>query len=136
MKNHLYTYRILSVDRVVDGDTIDLTLDLGFYLTKRLRVRMADYDAPEIYHPSCKEEYEAGIRVTEHLQKLITKHLAEGYTLIAKTFPWAGIYGRFTAWIYAVKGNDVVCLNDEVKKFMINNHLTKEELANGANTNC
>lgn len=43
-----YTFRLASVARVVDGDTIDLDLDLGFSITLRQRVRLIGIDAPEV----------------------------------------------------------------------------------------
>ena len=43
----MYTYFVKSVDRVVDGDTVDISIDLGFDLTKKERVRLAGIDTPE-----------------------------------------------------------------------------------------
>ena len=43
-----YTTRLASVARVVDGDTLDLDLDLGFSITLRQRVRLIGIDAPEV----------------------------------------------------------------------------------------
>ena len=42
-----YNFRVVSVDRVLDGDTIDVTIDLGFDLYKKERVRVAGVDTPE-----------------------------------------------------------------------------------------
>ena len=42
-----YNFRVVSVDRVVDGDTIDVSIDLGFDLIKKERVRVAGVDTPE-----------------------------------------------------------------------------------------
>ena len=42
-----WNYRVSSIDRVVDGDTIDITFDLGFDLLKKERVRVAGVDTPE-----------------------------------------------------------------------------------------
>ena len=42
-----YNFRVVSIDRVVDGDTIDVTIDLGFDLYKKERVRVAGVDTPE-----------------------------------------------------------------------------------------
>ena len=39
-----YNFRVVSIDRVVDGDTIDVTIDLGFDLYKKERVRIAGVD--------------------------------------------------------------------------------------------
>lgn len=43
----LYTYAA-RVIRVIDGDTIVADLDLGFRLTIRVHVRVADWSAPEL----------------------------------------------------------------------------------------
>ena len=42
-----YNFRVISIDKVVDGDTIDVTIDLGFDLYKKERVRIAGVDTPE-----------------------------------------------------------------------------------------
>lgn len=43
----MYEYKVKSVERVVDGDTVDVILDLGFGLFKKERVRVAGVDTPE-----------------------------------------------------------------------------------------
>jgi micrococcal nuclease len=43
-----YAFRVASIARVVDGDTLDLDLDLGFSITLRQRVRLIGIDAPEV----------------------------------------------------------------------------------------
>ena len=42
-----FIYRVSSLERVVDGDTIDVTLDLGFDVCTRQRVRLLGIDTPE-----------------------------------------------------------------------------------------
>ena len=42
-----YNFRVVEINRVVDGDTIDVTIDLGFDLYKKERVRVAGVDTPE-----------------------------------------------------------------------------------------
>ena len=42
-----YNFRVVSIDRVLDGDTIDVTIDLGFDLYKKERVRITGVDTPE-----------------------------------------------------------------------------------------
>ena len=42
-----YNFRVVKINRVVDGDTIDVTIDLGFDLLKKERVRIAGVDTPE-----------------------------------------------------------------------------------------
>lgn len=43
-----FVYRLKELVRVIDGDTVDLELDLGFSLTLRQRVRLFGIDAPEL----------------------------------------------------------------------------------------
>ena len=50
-----YIYRVSSLEKVVDGDTIDVTLDLGFDVCTRQRVRLLSIDTPES-RTSDKEE--------------------------------------------------------------------------------
>ena len=55
-----YRYRA-RLERVVDGDTIDVLIELGFYVTLRERVRLEGIDTPEIYRvPKDSEEYKKG----------------------------------------------------------------------------
>ena len=42
----MYTYKA-KLDRVVDGDTIDANIDLGFDITIHKRIRLAGIDTPE-----------------------------------------------------------------------------------------
>ena len=43
----MYQYKIKKFNRVIDGDTVDLDIDLGFSLTISHRVRLKDINAPE-----------------------------------------------------------------------------------------
>jgi micrococcal nuclease len=43
----MYTYAVKQVVKIVDGDTVDVLIDLGFELTKKERVRIAGIDTPE-----------------------------------------------------------------------------------------
>jgi len=56
----------VRVDRVVDGDTIDVIVDLGFEVRRHVRVRLLDVDTAEIHTvPQGSDEYERG---QEHAQ--------------------------------------------------------------------
>jgi micrococcal nuclease len=71
-----YLYRGIVV-RVVDGDTIDVDIDLGFYIwAHNQRIRLVGIDAPEVRGAS----KEVGDRATAFLKALI-----EGKTIILKT---------------------------------------------------
>ena len=58
-----YNFRVTEINRVLDGDTIDVTIDLGFDLYKKERVRVAGVDTPE-KRTRDLEEKELGIDAT------------------------------------------------------------------------
>ena len=90
----MYTYFVSSVDRVVDGDTVDVTIDLGFDLTKKERVRLAGIDTPESRTRDL-EEKAMGLEAKDHL----TGMLESSDKLIVKTEK-DGKYGRMLGWFY------------------------------------
>jgi micrococcal nuclease len=63
----LTTYKISSVKRVVDGDTVDLILDLGFNILYKQRIRLLGIDTPESRTSD----------VTEKIYGTIAKHALE-----------------------------------------------------------
>jgi micrococcal nuclease len=75
-----YIYRIKSVLKVVDGDTIDAAIDLGFDISLTKRIRLAGVDTPESRTTDTKEKA-LGLEVKEWLKKKL-----EGQTdVIVKT---------------------------------------------------
>jgi len=101
----MYTYFVKSVDRVVDGDTIDISIDLGFDLTKKERVRLAGIDTPETRTKNSKEK-EMGYQATEFLEM----HLMEATKLTVKTEK-DGKFGRMLGWLYKSE-KDVTSINE------------------------
>ena len=101
----MYTYFVKSVDRVVDGDTIDISIDLGFDLTKKERVRLAGIDTPETRTKDQKEK-EMGYQATEFLEM----HLMEATKLTVKTEK-DGKFGRMLGWLYKSE-KDVTSINE------------------------
>ena len=65
-----YTYPA-TITRVVDGDTVDASVDLGFRTFMNIRFRMEGYDAPETWRPKSEEERVLGQAATDYLKSLI-----------------------------------------------------------------
>jgi len=63
-----YIYRIKSVYKVVDGDTIDASIDLGFDISLTKRIRLAGVETPESRTTDAKEKA-LGLEVKEWLKK-------------------------------------------------------------------
>ena len=62
-----YVYRIRSVHKVVDGDTIDADIDLGFDISLTKRIRLAGIDTPESRTTDAKEKA-LGLEVKDWLK--------------------------------------------------------------------
>ena len=70
-----FIYRVSSLERVVDGDTIDVTLDLGFDVCTRQRVRLLGIDTPES-RTSDAEEKKFGLLSKQKLKEWCMKAVA------------------------------------------------------------
>ena len=108
-----YNFRVVSIDKVLDGDTIDVTIDLGFDLFKKERVRIAGVDTPE-KRTRDLEEKELGIDATNWLKKELEDVLAGDDELIVRTELHGGVgkYGRLLGWLYV--GDEQVSLNEQM----------------------
>ena len=101
------------MDKVLDGDTIDVTIDLGFDLYKKERVRVAGVDTPEKRTRNL-EEKELGIDATNWLKKELEDVLAGDDELIVRTELHGGVgkYGRLLGWLYV--GDEELSLNEQM----------------------
>ena len=79
-----YNFRVVKINRVVDGDTIDVTIDLGFDLFKKERVRVAGVDTPE-KRTRDLEEKALGIDATNWLKAALDGAIAGDDDLIIRT---------------------------------------------------
>ena len=70
-----FVYRVSSLEKVVDGDTIDVTLDLGFDVCTRQRVRLLGIDTPES-RTSDSEEKKYGLLSKKKLKEWCLKAIA------------------------------------------------------------
>ena len=65
-----YIYRIRTISKVVDGDTIDANIDLGFDISLTKRIRLAGIDSPESRTTNLKEKA-LGLETKEWLKKTL-----------------------------------------------------------------
>ena len=109
--NNCYNFRVVSIDKVVDGDTIDVTLDLGFDICKSERVRVAGVDTPEKRTRNL-EEKELGIDASEWLESQLEGAIGGEEDLVIRTELKGGMgkYGRLLGWLYI--GYPTTCETD------------------------
>jgi micrococcal nuclease len=102
-----YIYRVKQVLKVVDGDTIDVDIDLGFDISLTKRVRLSGVDTPESRTTNLKEKA-LGLEVKEWLKKNLD---GKKNVLIKTELPDSTEkYGRILGRLYV----DDVCLNDRM----------------------
>ena len=104
---------MVEINRVLDGDTIDVTIDLGFDLFKKERVRVAGVDTPE-KRTRDLEEKALGIDATNWLKEKLEGALAGDDDLVIRTELVGGVgkYGRLLGWLYLGDGD--VSLNEQM----------------------
>ena len=106
-----YNFRVTEIVKVLDGDTIDVLIDLGFDLFKKERVRIAGVDTPE-KRTRDLEEKALGIDATEWLKDKLESTIDGDDELSIRTELVGGVgkYGRLLGWLYV--GEDTVSLNE------------------------
>ena len=108
-----YNFRVTEINRVLDGDTIDVTIDLGFDLYKKERVRIAGVDTPEKRTRNL-EEKALGIEATNWLKEKLEGAISGDDELSVRTelVGGTGKYGRLLGWLYI--GDELLSLNEQM----------------------
>ena len=109
-----YNFRVTEIVKVLDGDTIDVLIDLGFDLFKKERVRIAGVDTPE-KRTRDLEEKALGIDATNWLKKKLEDTIAgdgDELTIRTELVGGTGKYGRLLGWLFI--NEDAVSLNEQM----------------------
>ena len=95
--NSMYEYHVRNVNKIVDGDTIDVDIDLGFDISFSSRVRLAGIDTPE---SRTKDAYEKKLGLES--KDWLKKALDHAKTVIIKTekMDSSEKYGRILGWLF------------------------------------
>ena len=110
----MYTYTA-TVSRIVDGDTIYVDVELGFFLRQHMKLRLAGIDTPEIRGA----EREAGLQAKVFVERAIPV----GSRVVIKTSK-LGKYGRYIADVYYSSDTD------DPHKILHNGHHLNQDLLN------
>ena len=104
-----YIYRVKKVLKVVDGDTIDADIDLGFDISLTKRVRLAGIDTPESRTADLKEKA-LGLEVKEWLKKRLEG--AKDILIKTQLPDSTEKYGRILGKLYI--NNEETSLNEQM----------------------
>jgi endonuclease YncB( thermonuclease family) len=108
-----YNFRVTKIKKVLDGDTIDVVIDLGFDLAKTERVRIAGVDTPEKRTRNL-EEKALGLDATNWLKEKLNQTIKGEDELVVRTELVGGVgkYGRLLGWLYV--GDSDISLNEQM----------------------
>lgn len=91
----MWTYKA-KVNRVIDGDTLDLEVDLGFRVGIGVRIRLAGVDAPELSEPR------------GHMAKQFVEHLLPvGSPVTIRSEKDKRSFDRYVASVTLADGSDL-----------------------------
>lgn len=102
-KDALYNYKC-KVLRVIDGDTVEVDVDLGFSTWKKVTLRLDFIDAPEIRTKDLEEKAK-GIEATEFLANLLLDNNPDAVIYIQSNS--VDDFGRSIAKIFTQEGDNV-----------------------------
>jgi len=105
----MYEYFVKEVKNVVDGDTIDVVIDLGFDILFASRVRLAGIDTPES-RTTDKAEKALGLEAKEYLKKYLKD--AKSVVIRTEKMDSSEKYGRILGWVYV--NGDSESLNNKM----------------------
>jgi micrococcal nuclease len=115
----MYEYKA-NVDRVVDGDTIDCTIDLGFSTWKKIRVRMEGINTPESRTRDL-EEKKRGLAAKDRLVEILSHNNNKCILKVSGL----GKFGRALASVY-VDTLSPTSLKTSITEINVNQLLIKE----------
>ena len=105
----MFEYYVKKVTKVVDGDTIDVEIDLGFDISFSSRVRLAGIDTPES-RTTDKAEKALGLEAKAYLKHAIDS--AKSVVIKTEKMDSSEKYGRILGWVYL--DGDTESINDKM----------------------
>ena len=104
----MFEYRV-KITRVVDGDTVDAELDLGFNIKYKERIRLMGIDTPESRTRN-KVEKKLGLKSKARLKELISEH--KGNIILTTAKEGKGKFGRILGSLVISDNGVEANLND------------------------
>ena len=93
----MYEYHVKKVNNVVDGDTIDVDIDLGFDISFSSRVRLAGIDTPES-RTTNKAEKVLGLEAKDYVKSKVKE--AKDVVIKTEKIDSSEKYGRILGWLF------------------------------------
>ena len=94
----LYYYKVKDIVKIVDGDTVDLNVDVGFNISIKIRVRLSGINAWESRTRNLAEK-KKGLAAKARLKEMCEASFAKGTLKVCTKEK--GKYGRYLGVLYA-----------------------------------
>lgn len=111
----MYEY-LATVNNVVDGDTIDVAIDLGFSITQRQRVRLYGINTPELHSKDVMER-RAALSAKSFLEEQVS-----GKQVKLKSVKPKDKYGRYLAEVWPAEGLAAESVNEMMVRVGLAKH--------------
>ena len=96
----MYEYRVTGVNRIIDGDTYDLTLDLGFFISTQVRIVLSGIDTYEMFG---KNAHPLGVEARNFAAGWFQTQFDRGNDIFVATQPAGrGDAGRYAHWFGSI----------------------------------
>jgi micrococcal nuclease len=105
----MYEYYVRKVEGVVDGDTIDVLIDLGFDILFASRVRLAGIDTPESRTKDLAEK-KLGLEAKEYLKYKLKD--SKSVKIKTEKMDSSEKYGRILGWLFV--DDQTVSINEQM----------------------
>jgi len=105
----MYKYKAKLI-KIIDGDTLDVLVDLGFGIFHKIRLRLIGINTPEIFGRHVKEEKPLGLKFKHKLEEILS---SEDEFIVRTYKDKKGKYGRYLAEIQLKNGSEVTKLLKE-----------------------
>ena len=99
----MYEYTVKEIVKVIDGDTVDIRIDLGFNICHITRIRLNRVDTPETFTKN-KEDRKYAMQAKAYVSAWMKKQSQIKVRTLKDDK-----YGRILAEFI---GDDSICLND------------------------
>lgn len=116
------TYKISSIKKIIDGDTVDVMIDLGFDVMIMKRIRLFGIDAPES-RTSDQQIKQYGLLVKEQLQNWCTKVMLnndDSFTMEVIVHDTSDKFGRILGELIIHDNQNKTTTN--INKWLCDNH--------------
>lgn len=108
-KQRLPTEFYGTVKRIIDGDTLEVKINIWPGISGNFSIRVRGIDAPEIKRHDCDEEYEWGMEAKEKVEQLYPKGSQVRLQKVK-----VGLYGRYVADVSRWRSDRWLYLKDEL----------------------